>query len=70
MLGILDTMKYLVLGGRVSKATAAVADILQIKSLLTFRDGEVVREGLVRTYSRGMDRLYEFVENRLNIQDL
>jgi len=70
MLAILDTMKYLVLGGRVSKATAAVADILQIKSLLTFRDGEVVREGLVRTYSRGMDRLYEFVENRLNIQDL
>lgn len=70
MLAILDTMKYLVLGGRVSKATAAVADILQIKPLLTFRDGEVIREGLVRTYSRGMDRLYEFVENRLNIQDL
>ena len=70
MLAILDTMKYLVLGGRVSKATAAVANILQIKPLLTFKNGEVIREGLVRTYSRGMDRLYEFVENRLNIQDL
>jgi len=70
ILAILDTMKYLVLGGRVSKATAAVADILQIKPLLTFKNGEVIREGLVRTYSRGMDRLYEFVEKRLNIQDL
>ena len=70
MLGILDTMKYLVLGGRVSKATAAVVNIFQIKPLLTFKDGEIVRAGLVRTYSTGMDRLYEFVENRLNIQDL
>ncbi len=33
MLGVLDTMKYLVLGGRVSKATAAVANIFQIKPL-------------------------------------
>jgi len=70
MLGIFDTMKYLVLGGRVSKATAAVADIFQIKPLLTFKNGEIVRAGLARTYSKGMDRLYEFVENRLSIQDL
>jgi len=70
MLGLLDTMKYLVLGGRVSKATSAVADILQIRPLLTFRNGEVVRAGLVRTYSQGMDRLYEFVEDRPSIQDL
>ncbi len=70
MLGILDTMKYLVLGGRVSRATAAVANIFQIKPLLTFKNGEVVRAGLVRTYPRGIDRLYEFAANHLNIQDL
>ena len=70
MLGVLDTMKYLVLGGRVSKATAAVANIFQIKPLLTFKNGEVVRAGLIRRYSKGMDRLYEFVENRINVQDL
>ena len=70
MLGIFDTMKYLVLGGRVSKTTAAVANIFQIKPLLTFKNGEVVRAGLARTYSKGIDRLYEFVENRLGIQDL
>ncbi len=44
--------------------------ILQIKPLLTSKNGEIVREGLVRTYSKGMDRLYEFVEARPNIQDL
>ena len=70
ILGVFDTMKYLVLGGRVSKSVAEMADILQIKPLLTFRNGEIVRSGLVRTYSTGMDRLYEFVEYRPGIQDL
>ncbi len=70
MIGIVDTMKYLVLGGRVSKVTASVAKILNIKPLLTFKNGEIVRSGLVRTNSTGMDRLYEFVESNPTIQDL
>jgi len=70
MLGIFDTMKYLVLGGRISKATASIAGILNIKPLLTFNNGEIVRAGLVRTSSSGMDRLCEFVEDNPAIQDL
>jgi len=70
MLGLVDTMKYLVAGGRISRVTAAVADIFQIKPLLTFRDGEVVRRGLARTYLRGMDGLCKFVETSPNVQDL
>lgn len=70
MLGLVNTMKYLVLGGRLSKATAVVASILDIKPLLTFKNGEIVRAGLVHTYSQGMDRLYKFVESNPTIQDL
>lgn len=70
MLGILDTMKYLVQGGRISKATASVASILNIKPLLTFKNGDLVRAGLVRTYPQGVHRLYEFVKSTYNIQDL
>lgn len=70
MIGIFDTLKYLVLGGRVSKATATIAGIFQIKPLLTSKNGEIIREGLVRTYPRGMDRMYEFVADRPSIQDL
>ena len=70
MLGIFDTMKYLVLGGRVSKTIASVAKILNIKPLLTFKNGEIVRAGLVRTYPQGVHRLYEFVKSNHNIQDL
>jgi len=70
MLWIFDTMKYLVLGGRASKSVAEMADIRQIKPLLTFKDGEIIQTGLVRTYSMGLDRLYEFAADRLDIQDL
>lgn len=70
ILGIVETLKYLVLGGRVSKTTAAVANMLNIKPLLTFRNGEIVRAGLVRTYSQGLHQLYEFVKVNSAIQDL
>jgi len=70
MTALVNKMKYLVLGGRLNKATAAVASILDIKPLLTFKDGEIARAGLVHTYLQGIDRLYKFVESNPNIQDL
>lgn len=70
MFGMFSTMKYLALSGRVNKTIASVADILDVKPLLTFRDGEIVRAGLVRTFSKGMDRLYEFAKSKKNIQEL
>lgn len=70
LLGLVDTTKYLAAGGRVNRAIAAVADIFRIKPLLTFKDGEVVRRGLARTYLRGMEDLCQFVEITPNIQDL
>jgi len=68
--GIVDTMRYLILGRRLAKATAVVASILDIKPTLTFKDGEIVRAGLAHTYPQAMDRLYEIVVNNLPIQDL
>ena len=70
LLGLVDTTKYLAAGGRVNRAIAAVAGIFRIKPLLTFRDGEVVRRGLTRTYLRGIDDLCEFVETSPDVQDL
>ncbi len=70
MLGIFDTMRNLVLGGRLNKATAMVASILDIKPLLTFKDGEIVRAGLAHTYNQAMEKLYEFVINNQAIQEL
>ncbi len=70
MIGLVNTMKYLVLGGRLNNATAILASILDIKPLLTFDNGELARAGLVHTYPQGVDRLYKFVESNHTIQDL
>ena len=70
MLGLFETMRYLVLGGRLSKATASVAGILNIRPLLAFKNGELVRAGLAHKRSDGIDKLYEFAVNNYPIQDL
>ena len=70
MFGMFSTMKYLARSGRVSKAVAAAANILDVKPLLTFSDGEIVRAGLVRTMAKGIDRIYDFVGKKVPIQEL
>jgi DegV family protein with EDD domain len=70
MLGFFDTMKYIARGGRVSRHVMELSGILKIKPLLTFKDGEVVVEGLVRTHDHGIEELYKFVEKVPGIRDL
>lgn len=69
-LGLLDTLMYAVKGGRLGKAISAVESVLNVKPLLTLRDGEVHPAGLVRSRSKGIERLYEFVKSAVGIEDL
>jgi DegV family protein with EDD domain len=70
MVGMFETMKYLARSGRVNKTIARAADILNVMPLLTFNHGEIVRAGLVRTISKGIDRIYEFVKNNVPVCEL
>ena len=70
MLGLFDTMKYIARGGRATKHVMELSSIFRIKPLLTFRDGEIVVEGLARTLKGGSERLVEFISNAPGIQDL
>jgi DegV family protein with EDD domain len=70
MFGYFDTMKYLARGGRLPKIIAAAANIINVKPLLTFREGEITRSGLVRSFSRGAEKLFEFVKSKKNIADM
>jgi DegV family protein with EDD domain len=67
---LLDTLKYLLLGGRIGKAKALLGSILNVKPMLTLKDGEVIPAGQVRTRAKGIDKLIEFGQNAKNIQDL
>ncbi|MFC1905280.1 DegV family protein, partial [Chloroflexota bacterium] len=70
MFGMFETMTYLARSGRVSKAIATASRILNIMPLLTFSDGEIMRAGLVRTVTKGIDRIYDYVKNNAPISDL
>ena len=70
ILGVFDTLKYLLLGGRISRAKALLGSVLNVKPLITMRDGELFPAGLARTRSKGIDRLYDLVRNALNVQEV
>ena len=70
LLGLLDTLKYLALGGRIGKVRALLGSVLRVKPMLTVKDGELVPAGRVRSRTRGIDRLFHFVKNAVDIRDL
>jgi DegV family protein with EDD domain len=69
-LALFDTLKYLLLGGRIGKAKALLGSILNVKPIISLKDGEVVPAGQVRTRAKGLDKLFEFVQNSKSIADL
>ena len=70
LLAVFDTLKYLLLGGRIGKAKALLGSVLNVKPLITMREGELLPAGQVRTRNKGIDRLFDLVKNALNIQEL
>lgn len=64
VLGMLDTLYYLVRGGRVPKVAAWVTDLLQVKLILKISGGEIGLVSRVRTRSRGLERLVKIVKEQ------
>ncbi len=62
---LFDTLKYLAKGGRIGKAKGLMGAMLNIKPLIGMKDGEVVPLGKARSYSKGMEQQYEFVEKAI-----
>jgi len=67
---LLDTLEYLQKGGRIGKAKALLGSILNVKPMITIKDGEVVPAGQVRIRAKGIDKLFEFGQSAKKIQDL
>lgn len=58
---VLDTLEYVHKGGRIGRAQALMGSLLNIKPMLTFRDGEVQPVERVRSRSAAMRRLVDVV---------
>ena len=70
LFGLFDTLKYLALGGRIGKAKALLGSVLNVKPILTMKDGELEPAGQVRNRDNGINELFDFVKNAADIQDL
>ena len=70
LLGLLDTLKYLALGRHIGKVQALLGSVLSVKPMLTIKDGELVPAGRIRSRAKGIDRLFDFVKNTVDIQDV
>lgn len=70
VLGVLDSLDHLRAGGRVSWAQAFVAELLQIKPMLTFDSGDACLMGRVRTYRRAVQRMAEAVLDASPLENL
>jgi len=57
--GIFDTLKYILQGGRLGKAKVLLGNLINVKPILTMRDGLIQPTGFVRTRLKGIDKLID-----------
>ena len=58
---ILDTLKYVVRGGRLAKPYGLLGTVLKVRPLLTLREGKLTLTGVSRTRAKAIQGLYDFV---------
>jgi len=62
---LVATLEYLARGGRIGGAQALLGSVLQIKPILTLRDGKVQPYEKERTHKRAVARLKEIVQEQM-----
>ncbi len=60
LLIMLDTLKYLVRGGRLGKGYGLLGSVPKVKPLLAVREGKAALVGVARTKANAVKRLYDF----------
>ena len=69
-LALLDTMKYIVKGGRISNTIYTIEALLNVKPFLTIKGGQIKPVGMTRSRIKGTDRLREFIRSSLHVEEL
>jgi DegV family protein with EDD domain len=68
VLALLDTLRYLEMGGRLSRAQAMIGTMLDLKPLLLVKDREIKPVERVRTRARAIPRMVEFFRGDLPVE--
>lgn len=59
---MVDDLEYLVRGGRISKLSGILGNVLQLKPILTVKEGEIVLFEKVRTAGKALQRMLNEME--------
>jgi DegV family protein with EDD domain len=59
---MVDDLEYLVRGGRISKLSGILGNVLQLKPILTVNSGEIVLFDKVRTTGKALQRILDELE--------
>ena len=70
LLILFDTLEFLAKGGRIGKVKSLLGSILNVKPMVTVKDGELVPMGQVRNRSKGKEKLLDSVKNIKDIEDI
>jgi DegV family protein with EDD domain len=68
--GFLDTLQYIAKSGRLGKAGSLLSSVLPIKPILTIKDGSLLPAGIVRTRSKGLERLLELIKSTQDVCEI
>jgi DegV family protein with EDD domain len=70
VLALLDTLRYVEMGGRVNRAQAMIGTMLDLKPILALTDGEIRGIARVRTRARAFPRLIELLRRDAPVEHL
>jgi len=59
---LVDTLKYVVRGGRMGRAPGLIGSVLRVRPLLTLKEGHLSPVGVARTKAKAVERLYSFAK--------
>lgn len=69
-MALLETLKYALRGGRLSKAGTLIGALVKVRPILSIRSGVIGPSGVARTHAKGIERLCDFVRKHRPIDDI
>lgn len=70
ILALLDTLRYIEMGGRISKLQYLLGSMLDMKAIMRVADGEITPAGRTRTRSKGIVELLALFEQDLPVESV
>jgi DegV family protein with EDD domain len=67
---LFDTLKYAFRSGRIGKVTTLLGGIINIKPILTIKDGSIHPNGITRTRTKGIEKLIDNVRKFKTVHDI